>query len=73
MCDSVTDQGSWPPKLVEIDYRPDKKFRQGSIGAPAIAVGSQTLISCSWRWWISLFFIWSEARGVSRGRAGGVA
>ena len=33
----VTDQGSWPPESIEIDKRPDKKFRQGFIGVPVIA------------------------------------
>ena len=37
----VTDQGSWPPESIEIDKRPDKKFRQGFIGVPAIAWGSK--------------------------------
>ena len=31
----VTNQGSWPPQSVKIDQRPDKKFRQGFMGAPA--------------------------------------
>ena len=28
------------PQSIEIDYRPDKKFRQGFIGVPAAAEGS---------------------------------
>ena len=35
------DQGSWPPQSIEIDQRPDKKFRQGFIGAPATAGGRE--------------------------------
>ena len=31
----VTIQGSWLPLSIEIDKRPDKKFRQVFIGAPA--------------------------------------
>ena len=34
---SVTDQGSGLPQSIEIDWRPDKKFRQGFTGAPATA------------------------------------
>ena len=30
----ITDHSSWPPKLIEITKRPDKKFRQGFIGTP---------------------------------------
>ena len=29
---SVTGQGSWPPESIEIEKRPDKKFRQGLLG-----------------------------------------
>ena len=37
----VTDQDSWPPWSIEIDQRPDKKFRQGFLGVPAAAVGEE--------------------------------
>ena len=37
----VTDQGSGPPQAIEIDQRPDKKFRQGFTGAPAAAARSE--------------------------------
>ena len=37
----VTSQGSWLPQSIEIDWRPDKKFRHGSTAAPAAAVGSE--------------------------------
>ena len=29
------------PQSIEIHYKPDKKFRQGFIGVPAAAVGSE--------------------------------
>ena len=29
------------PQLIEIDLRPDKKFRQGFTDAPAVAEGSE--------------------------------
>ena len=29
------------PQSIEIDKKPDKKFRQGFIGAPAAAPGSE--------------------------------
>ena len=43
------------PQSIEIDYRLDKKFRQGFIGAPAAAVRSENkqqvpLIAHSQRW-----------------------
>ena len=37
---SVTDQGSWPPST-ETGQRPDRKFRPGFTGAPAVAEGSE--------------------------------
>ena len=40
---SVTDQGSWPPSSTETDQRADRKFRQGFIGGPAVAEGSEKL------------------------------
>lgn len=38
---NVTCQGSWPPLSIDIYKRPNKKLRQGFIGAPAIARGSE--------------------------------
>ena len=42
-------------QLIEIDYRPDKKFRQGFIEAPTAPEGSKNkeqfpLLICSPRW-----------------------
>ena len=37
----ATHRGSWKPKSIDIDKRPDRKFRQGFIGALS-ATGSQT-------------------------------
>ena len=69
------------PQSIEIGLRPDKKFRQGFTGAPAAAGGREDkqqlpLLACSLReggGGTSWFLIWGEGRGVSRGRAGGVA
>ena len=38
-CDIVTNPGSWTLYAAEIGKRPDKKFRQGFTGSPAIARG----------------------------------
>lgn len=38
---SVIDQGSWPLLSIEVDKRPDKKFRRVFTGAPAAARGSE--------------------------------
>ena len=67
------------PQSIEIDQRPDKKFRQGFTGAPAAAgrVRTNNTFPCSlpggYRREASWFLIWGEGRGVSRGRAGEVA
>ena len=37
----ATHRGSWKPKSIDIDKRPERKFRQGFIGALS-ATGSQT-------------------------------
>ena len=34
-------------QLIEIDYRPDRKFRQGFTGVPAAAGGSKNKEVCS--------------------------
>ena len=58
---------------IEIDERPDQKFKQASTGAPAAAGGkAQTTdsLACSLQEGKSnLFLIWGEGRDVSRGRA----
>ena len=67
------------PQSIEIDKRPDKKFRQRFTGAPAAAAGSENKqqfpsLACSFPdGGASLFLIWGEGTGVSRGRARGVA
>ena len=70
------------PQSIEIDQRPDKKFGEGCIGAPAAARGSEDkqqapLLARSLagrgREGASWFLIWGEGRGVSKGRAGRVA
>ena len=65
------------PQSIEIDCRLDKKLRQGCIGVPAAAEGSENkqqnpLLAYSLRN-DTLFLIWGEAGGVSRGQAGGKA
>lgn len=52
-CD--TDQGSWPSQLIEIDYRPDKKFRQALLQGPCCSGESGNkqqipLLAQSLRW-----------------------
>ena len=37
----ATHRGSWKPKSIDIDKRPERKFRHGFIGALS-ATGSQT-------------------------------
>ena len=65
------------PQSIEIDQRPGKKFRRGFIGAPAAAGGRenkpQVPLPAHSLSGASLFLIWGEGRGVSRGRAGGMA
>ena len=64
------------PQSIEIDQRPDKKFRQGSIGS-CDAVGS----SENKKWMPLLtpqggmgwFLTWGDGRRGSRGQSGGVA
>ena len=64
-------------QLIEINYRPEKKFRKGFTGAPAAAGGGweQTTgsLACSVPEVGCLFLKWGESRDVSRGQAGGVA
>ena len=48
----ILTRGLGFPQSIEIDLRPDKKFRQGFIDAPAVAEGSENkqcvlLLSCS--------------------------
>ena len=38
----VINHGSWPPYSIEVDKRPEKKFRQGFTGAPAAEAGAKT-------------------------------
>ena len=40
-CPGVTNLGSWTLQAIEIDKRPDKKFRQGFIGTGAAARGNE--------------------------------
>ena len=69
---------------METDKRLEKKFRQGFIGAPAVAVGSENKLqflslAClltdhrSWWWGVSWFLIWGEDRDRSRGQYRGLA
>ena len=48
----ILTRGLGFPQSIEIDLRPDKKFRQGFIDAPAVAEGSENkqwvlLLGCS--------------------------
>ena len=66
------------PQSIETDKRPDKKFTQGFTGGPCCSSGEQeqltSSLACSrGRGEVSWFLIWGEGRGVSRGRARGVA
>ena len=70
----VTNWALGRPQIMEIDERPDKKFRQDFIGAPAVAAGIKSkhqgpLLALS----PSLVLIWGEGWGMPRGQARGVA
>ena len=65
------------PQSIEIDQRPDKKFRQGFSGASTAALEGENnqqvpLLTHSPRG-DNLFLIWGEDRTMSRGQAGGIA
>ena len=50
----VPDLGSWTLESIEIEKRTQEEFRQGFIGAPAAARGSENKLTGSlarsWRW-----------------------
>ena len=65
------------PQSIEIDQRPDKKFRQGFIRASTAALEGKNnqqvpLLTHSPRGG-NLFLIWGKDRTMSRGQAGGMA
>ena len=67
-CPYVTDQGSWPPWSIEIDQRPDNKFRRDFIAVPSAVLGERTnnWFPCTLRGREAILK-WGEGRGVFRG------
>ena len=64
------------PQSIETDKRPDKKFSQGFIGAPAAAGWEQKQVTVpparSPAGVVSWFLTWGEGSSVFRGQAGRV-
>ena len=63
------DQGTGRPQSVEIDQRPDKTFRQGSIGVPVVKGAWQEQAAGAWLplGGDELRPYAGEAQGMSRG------